>query len=195
MGLANASQSYQRYMDSLFQDVEGVYCYLDDLLIHTPDEASHKSLVEKVFQILSDAGLSLSTDKCLFAQSSLEFLGYQVSPEGISPLKKKVASITKFPEPTKQKELLGFLGSLNYFRHCLDKLSRQGEVSRNAAEVLAPLYQVATCKMPKNGFKHIWDTNPRLKQAFLEAKELLVNATTLAHPNPNFKLALTCDAS
>ena len=43
--------------------------------------------------------------------------------------------------------------------------------------------------------KDFWANNDVLKEAFKNAKQLLINATTLAHPNPNFKLALTCDAS
>ena len=108
MGLANASQSYQRYMNSLLQGVEGVYCYLDDLLLYSDNEESHLQIVDKVFKILSEAGLSLALDKCQFGQSSLEFLGYKVDESGITPLDKKVSAINNFPEPNKQKELLGF---------------------------------------------------------------------------------------
>ena len=136
-------------MDSLLQNVEGVYCYLDDLLVYAKTEQEHLQIVDNVCRILSDAGLSLQLDKCQFGLPSLEFLGYTVNSQGISPLSKKVSAISKFPEPTKQKELLGFLGSLNYFRHCLGKLQKPGEAgSRHAAEVLAPLYQAATCKIP-----------------------------------------------
>ena len=196
MGLANASQSYQRYMDSVLQGVENAYCYLDDVLIFGNNPADHYKTVEEVFRRLSEAGLSLALDKCQFAVSSLEFLGYQVDKNGITPLPKKVSAINKFPEPTKQKELLGFLGSLNYFRHCLGKLTRPGEAAKSAAEILAPLYQIATCVMPKpSHFPQVWKENPILQKAFREAKELLMQATTLAHPNPSYSLALTCDAS
>ena len=153
-------------------------------------------MVEKAIKILDNAGLSLSLSKCEFQKTKLEFLGYHVSHAGIRPLPKKVAAIPKFPELTKQKELLAFLGSINYFRGSLSKLKKPGEVPKSAAEVLAPLYQIATCKMPKSAkFLDVWQQNPTLQNAFKDAKELLIQATTLAHPNPNFKLALTCDAS
>ena len=54
MGLANASQSYQRYMDSVLQGLDNVYCYLDDVLIFAKSEAEHLQTVEKVFQRLSE---------------------------------------------------------------------------------------------------------------------------------------------
>ena len=50
MGLANASQSYQRYMDSVLQGLDGVYCYLDDVLIFARSEAEHIQIVEKVYR-------------------------------------------------------------------------------------------------------------------------------------------------
>ena len=73
MGLANSAQSYQRWMDSLLSGMENVYCYLDDLLIYTDTEEEHLKVVEKVFKILHESGLSLSTDKCSFNQNSLNF--------------------------------------------------------------------------------------------------------------------------
>ena len=49
---------------------------------------------------------------------------------------------------------------------------------------------------PKSSkFADLWKQNPSLLEAFKDAKQLLINATTLAHPDPNAKLALTCDAS
>ena len=94
MGLKNASQSYQRYMSSVLEGLDGVYCYLDDVLIHTKTEEEHRKLVEEVFKRLSEAGLSLSLDKCQFAQSELEFLGYRVNCKGITPTPKKTAAIS-----------------------------------------------------------------------------------------------------
>ena len=35
------------------------------------------------------------------------------SQQGIKPIQKKVSAIQEFPEPQKQKQLLGFLGALN----------------------------------------------------------------------------------
>ena len=41
MGLANAAQSYQRWMSAILGDMEHVFCYLDDFLIYTETEEKH----------------------------------------------------------------------------------------------------------------------------------------------------------
>ena len=151
-------------MSSVLQGLDNVYCYLDDVLVFHEDEEQHFKAVEEVFRRLREAGLSLSLDKCQFARPSLEFLGYSVSQDGIQPTKRKTQAISKFPEPQKQKDLLGFLGALNYFRHCLGKLEKSDK-SLSAAEILAPLYQIATCILPKQAkFKEIWNSNPILRE-------------------------------
>ena len=73
----------------------------------------------------------------------------------------------QFPQPNTQKELLGFLGALNYYRASLPHLSREESVSkdveesRSPAEVLDPLYKMATCglKKVKGQFQEIWNKN------------------------------------
>lgn len=45
----------------------------------------------------------LLTHKCLFALTSLLFLGHIVDQDGICPLESKVQAIVDFPQPTTQK--------------------------------------------------------------------------------------------
>ena len=130
MGLANASQSYQRWMDAILDGLEGVYCYLDDILIYSPDIRRHMATLEDLFSRLHAAGLTLALPKCKFGQDSIDFLGYKVDKRGISPLPKKVAAIENYPKPEKQKELLAYLGCLNYFRSCLGPIEVNGKLKK-----------------------------------------------------------------
>ena len=186
MGLANAAQSYQRWMSAILGDMEHVFCYLDDFLIYTETEEEHMQVLEELFKRLREAGLTLALKKCKFGQSSIEFLGYMVSPSGVAPLPKKVEAIAKYPEPERQKDLLAYLGCLNYFRSCLGSLKISG-TDKNCAEILQPLYSVATASDIKtnNQFQEIWKASPNLQKAFENSKKLLMNATALAHPDPN----------
>ena len=47
----------------------------------------------------------------------------------------------------------------------------------------------------KKDFEQIWKSSPVLQQAFKEAKQMLVEAVELVHPNPNYPLHLFSDAS
>ena len=40
MGLQNSAQSFQRLVDSVIGDMKDVYCYLDDILIYSRDQAA-----------------------------------------------------------------------------------------------------------------------------------------------------------
>lgn len=53
-GLKNAAQTFQRYMDGLFRDLDYTYVYIDDILI-TSDEASHKEKIYAALKRLREA--------------------------------------------------------------------------------------------------------------------------------------------
>ena len=138
----------------------------------------HLEILEELCSKLEQAGLTLALSKCQFAIDSLEYLGYKVSSSGLTPMKKKVEALQKFPPPTKQKELLVFLGTLNYYRASLPQLRPENSVDktmpeRSPAAVLEPLYKLATCKIKKqkgNYFSDIWNKHPHLSDSFEDAK-------------------------
>ena len=74
MGLRNSAQSFQRLMSHVLGDMEGVFCYMDDLLVYTKDEATHIKTVEEIFRRLEANGLAISPKKCIFGVKSLEFV-------------------------------------------------------------------------------------------------------------------------
>ena len=193
-GLTNGPATWQKYIDHVLSGIDGLFCYLDDILICSENVERHMSTLEKLFARLKEHGLTLALDKCVFGQSTVEYLGYQVSATGICPLPRKVEAIQKIATPTTQKLLLHFLGALNYFRSSLSGLTRNGKY-HNAANLLQPLYSAATVPIPPKKFEEVWQNSPVLKQAFIDAKQLLVQAAELAHPDPGLPLALMTDAS
>ena len=188
MGLRNAAQSFQKLMNSVLDGLEGLFCYLDDILIYSKTEEEHLIIIDKLFSRLNEAGLTISLKKCQFGRPSLNFLGFHVTGDGIRPLPKKTEAITKFPPPARPKDLLGFLGAVNYYRRSLPHLEGQ-----SPAQVLAPLYEAAT-KVPAKDFSKHWTAN-NLQNDFDKAKKLLTLATELVHPDPQLPLALVTDAS
>jgi hypothetical protein len=127
--LKNASQSFQRMMDSLFRGLDFVFIYLDDILVASGSREEHLQHLHAVFGVLQRAGLVINVDKSLFLQESIEFLGHQVNSEGIAPLASQVQAVHEFKRPGTQKELQRFLGLVNFYRRFLP----------SAARVLLPL--------------------------------------------------------
>ena len=194
-GLKNGPGTWMKFLHHVLRGVDNVFCYLDDLLVYNDSEEAHQKTLDEIFNRLEENGLTLALDKCQFSQESVEYLGFQVTTTGLVPLPKKVDAVYNIPPPTTQKELLAFLGALNYFRPNLSGLNKAGKY-HNTASLLQPLYSAATTNIPsKKHFQQIWDNSPILKESFLDAKKLLINATKLGYQDPNLPLELYCDAS
>ena len=194
-GLKNGPQAWMKFLNHVLSGIPGIFAYLDDLLLFSKTQEEHQTILEQVFKRLEENGLTLALDKCVFAQESVEYLGFEVTSSGLSPIKRKVDAVYNIPPPQTQKELLSFLGALNYFRLSLGGLVKNGKY-KNAANLLQPLYSAATTKLPsKQKFKEVWENAPLLHEAFLDAKKLLINATKLGYQDPNLPLELYCDAS
>ena len=114
-GLTNAAQSFQRLMDKLFRHFPFVFTYLDDHLIASRTLEEHLLHLQQFFQVLQENGLTINPAKCVFAVSSLKFLGHMVDEAGITPLPRHVAAVQDCPPPTDIKQLQRFLGLINFY--------------------------------------------------------------------------------
>ncbi len=84
-GLRNAGQSFQRMMDKILVGMPAAYCYMDDILLASPDHSTHKEDLRMQLAALREYGLVLNIEKCSFAQSAVDFLGHRITAEGASP--------------------------------------------------------------------------------------------------------------
>ena len=86
-----------------------VLAYLDDILIMSPDEATHISDVNKVLLAFEQANLLLNPRKCDFAATQAEFLGFKLTSQGIQPSDKHVAALKSYKPPRNVKDVVYFL--------------------------------------------------------------------------------------
>jgi hypothetical protein len=63
-------------MDRLFCHLPFVFTYLDDHLIASRTLEEHLEHLSQFFAILQENGLTINPAKCVFAVSSLKFLGH-----------------------------------------------------------------------------------------------------------------------
>ena len=83
-------------MNSILKDLinEGhVIIYLDNILIYTIDLKEHNQLVRWVLQVLRQNQLYLQYEKCIFAQNTIEYLGFIIGNREIRMDPKKVKVI------------------------------------------------------------------------------------------------------
>ena len=98
-GISCAANSFQRFMHEVLQGIPNVFCFIDDLLIFSRNEMEHFRHLQLVFERLSQYGLILNRDKCIFKVPEIDFLGHRISHKGVLPLVQKVEAIQNFPMP------------------------------------------------------------------------------------------------
>ena len=116
-GLKNAGATYSRLAQKVKDGIKmkGVEAYLDDVLCHSSDAERHVQLLRAVFQAHSEHGIVLKAKKTKLFQNQVDFLGFNVSSDGISMKDQYPEQIKALKEnlPTTPKELssrLGFMG-------------------------------------------------------------------------------------
>jgi hypothetical protein len=124
MGLQGSPASFSRLMDFVMRGVAGVLTYIDDVLVHTPTHDDHFVRLEEVFLRLRKYGLKLNMDKTIFGATNVQYLGYTLDEEGISPSTDKLAAVRDSQPPTNPKQIREFIGLCNYFRFLIPNFSR-----------------------------------------------------------------------
>ena len=109
-GLRNSGNTFQRMMDRVGLDLPFVFVYLDDMLVASPDFATHLVHLRRVFERLRNFGLVYNPAKCLFACSTVPFLGHEVSAAGIRPLDRHATAVSEYPPLADKPALQRFLG-------------------------------------------------------------------------------------
>ena len=118
MGLCVSPDIFQEKMSELMVGLEFARAYLDDLLIISkePEFDKHLEKLEQVLTRLQEAGLKINASKSFFGRTQLEYLGYNISREGLRPSQKKVEAILQLSPPKTRKQLRSFIGMVNYYR-------------------------------------------------------------------------------
>lgn len=116
MGIALAPDIFQHIMHDLFGDLDFVCVYIDDVLIISDGSyKDHLTKLNMVLTRLNKANFRANVRKCYFAQDNLEYLGYQLTREGIQQQPQKVEAICQLAAPNTRKQLRHFLGMVNFY--------------------------------------------------------------------------------
>ena len=94
-GLANALATFQGFINYALQDLLDICCiaYLDDILIYSDDDAEHVEHVWAVLKCLQEYELYVKLEKCEFHTWCVGFVGYVVTPNGVSMEEDRVSTI------------------------------------------------------------------------------------------------------
>jgi hypothetical protein len=108
----------------------------------------------------------------------MEYLGYCLSPKGLTMSMEKVKAIQDWPEPRKVKDVQSFLGFANFYRHFIHRYS----------DIVVPLTRL-TCKGTP------WLFSDDCRSAFHLLKDAFTSTPILTHWVPDTPLIVETDAS
>ena len=152
--------------------------YVDDLLITSDNWEDHCNRIEKVLSKLAENNVTLKLEKSKFIADEVQFLGFNLSENGITPSHEKIEAIQSFPTPKNKKQLQSFLGICNYYRKF------QSNYSKLTAEFS---HQLSS--------KDKWKWGAEQDTTFQLIKEKFLESIMLHHPDFKKAFYMNCDAS
>ncbi|GBN40142.1 Transposon Ty3-G Gag-Pol polyprotein [Araneus ventricosus] len=182
-GLCNAAQTSQSLIDNVVRDLDFCIAYLDDIFIFSETEEQHRLDFDRVLLRLSDFGLLINFNKCVFGASKGHFLGYLVSKNCFQPLPEKVKAFLNFYLPKFVEQLCRVLAMIKFYHTFL----------KDAAKVKSCLNNLTKRKSKSDKMPLFWTKSE--KTAFKIVKNGIGAASLLAHLLPDAKLSLVIDAS
>ena len=179
-GLKNSGFTYQLAMSKLLMDVLGKcsLCYIDDVVIFSPNFDQHLLDLQKVFSLIKQGGVKLAFKKCKFAANSIKYLGFMVDGYGISPDPEKIFAIKNYPTPTNIKQIRQFLASVGFYRNMISDF----------AELAAPLSDLLRKNVK-------WQWSDACQSSFEALRDSLSKPPILRHPNFHLPFEIHTDAS
>src|SRR5882724_3123666 len=116
---------FQAFMNHIFQDMTDIFVviYLDDILIFSNSLEDHHVHILCVLECLRKYDLHSKLEKCLFHMQKIEFLGFMVTPTGISMDTAKTDVVSVWLAPTNLKAVQAFLGFTNFYRRFIEGFS------------------------------------------------------------------------
>ncbi|CAB3251130.1 unnamed protein product [Arctia plantaginis] len=90
--------------------------FMDDILSAATTVEDGLNKLGKILEALRQAGLTLNLQKCYFFEDTLEYLGFEVSREGLRPGQRKTEAMASFPAPASVHQVRQFVGLASFFR-------------------------------------------------------------------------------
>lgn len=179
-GLSNAPAVFQRMVNMMLGNArfDTALAYMDDLLIPSKDFEEGIKKLKLVFEKLRNANLTLKPQKCYFFQERVDYLGFEVSENGIRPGSRKIESVANFPTPQNVHNVRQFIGLGSFFRRFI----------KGFAEISRPLTKLLKKDVP-------WVWSAEQDNAFLKLKEALTSRPVLSLYDQKLETHIHTDAS
>ncbi|XP_037872900.1 uncharacterized protein K02A2.6 [Bombyx mori] len=177
-GLNSAPEVFTKCYSEIFNDIQGVVTYVDEILVWGDTKKTHDERLLQVLEKARQAGVKFNKEKCVIGVKEVKYVGHILSSEGLKPDPEKVRAIVDMKEPTTKKELQTVLGIITYISKFIP----------NTSELTESLRQLL-----KKNVEYIW--GDKQKEDFKKIKQFLTSATVLRYFDVNKPVTLSVDSS
>ena len=176
-GIKTAPAIFQQAMDHTLAGLQGVYAYIDDVVVTGSTREEHDQRLQSTLRRLEQKGWRLSVMKCKFGLEEIKYLGFIVNANGISADPQTTHAIASMPNPMNVSEVQSLLGMVNHYGNFIPHLH----------QLKQPLEQLTRKNCP-------WSWSPKHNQAVDQIKRVMLSPLLLEHYDPTKSLVVAADA-
>ena len=167
-------------MDVTLSGLSGhcILAYMDDVILFSRSFKEHRRDLELVLDCFEKANISLKASKCVFGSDRVEFLGFELSGQGVKPQRRLTEAIENFAQPSCKKDVKSFLGMANFYRTFIKDFAKISHTLN---------------RLTSDNVDFIWTED--CEMAFKTLKKKLCSAPVLAFPQIGKKFYVEVDAS
>jgi transposase InsO family protein len=197
MGIVDASAVFQQRLTDTLKGLvaRGVEIWVDDVLVHAPTAGEFVARMVQVLRCLDQAGWKIHPRKVELVATSVVWCGRLYSERGVEVDPSRVQALRDVASPATLADLGQWLGAVGWIRAHLPKYAEcVYSLTAFYDQQLAALQRRTKKAAAKVSLADVGWT-AELEAAFQGTKELIVQAATLAHPDPAKQVKLFTDAS
>jgi hypothetical protein len=177
-GISSASEVFQKQMSQMFEDLDGVECVVDDILVWGNNEVEHNRRLKQVLEGANARGFRLNKSKCKFNMTELKYVGHVLSRDGLKPDPDKITAVRDMKAPHDKSSLRRFMGMVQYLGKFVNKLS----------DITASLRKLLEDKV-----QFVW--NYEQQECFTQLKNVICDSPVLKYYDVAKPVTLSVDAS
>lgn len=156
-GFTNSPAVFQREMDNAFREGLRTRClvYVDDILVFGKTEEEHHRNLAWVLSQCRTHNIKINPNKCSLFSDKVQFLGLQVSKNGIVPISRELDFLSSDKQPSDLAELQSLIGSITWYARFIPRFS----------ETMSPLHKLLRNEEPFNWTRDQMDALDQVRAA------------------------------
>jgi len=163
--------------------------------MYAPSFAKFLGIVDKVFSILGNLGITLKAKKCFLGFHSLEILDYLVDHLGLITAEAKADAVQNIPYPATLAQLEYFIGLTNWNRHLIPYYAQRIAPLQACKMLLLKNAPPSSCGRKDYAARTAVPVDMNLTKSYNDIRDTLASQPHLYHVVDNLPIYAFLDSS